>query len=418
MVINDSNAVHEVRSIKEAKQIVTACDKKDFQFIFFRVVIWLVVRFANICIGFMKFILFGKRCFVDKDFKKILIYTVGIVGDNVVMLPALAAIRRKYRDAHITVISNCQIWEGRGASEVLAPSRFMDRLIIISDYPVERLGFKLVFNRHLFPDVECDLFINLSPFGNRGWIGAVIKELIFAYRLGASYAVGFHIASYSRKNWFNGVKHYFLQNEPRRSCRILNELGLTPIKGEDLFEKDIEAKESVVNKLRAQGWDGRPLYIINPGAKFMSKCWPAKRFGKIAGHIAASYGGLSVITGINSEREIAEEVVRASGVKVVNLAGLTSIQELVELLRLANGCITNDTGTMHIAAMIGAPTVAIFSVRQSPTHWFPIGQNVISLFSTLNCMFCYDDGCVKINCLKMIETRHVMDALEKLLKVK
>jgi len=415
MVMNDKNAVHAVRTIDEAIRVVNSRDKKNFQVLLLRTFVWLIVLSANICIGFLKFILFRKRGLVDKDFTKIVIYTVGIVGDNVVMLPALAAIRNRYKNAHITVISNCQIWDGSGANEVLGTSRFKDRLIIISDYPVARRGLKLVFNKSLFPDVECDLFINFSPFGNRGWIGAVIKELIFAYRLGASYAVGFHIASYSRKNWFNDIKHCFVQNEPRRSSRVLRELNIKPIDEKDLFERDPVAKESVINKLRAQGWDREPLYVINSGAKFISKCWPAERFGQIAKNIAASYGGLSVITGINSEKGRAEEVARTSGVNVVNLAGLTSIQELVELLRMAKGCITNDTGTMHIAAMVGVPTVALFSTRHSPTDWLPQGEKIISLFTLPDCRYCYNDDCNKPICLHAIGVDDVINNLTRLI---
>ena len=410
------NAIYSVRSLEEAKQIINAHDKKNLSSLLAHVFVSLTVRCVNIFIGILKFILFRNRALADINIKNIVIYTVGIVGDNVVLLPALAAIRRKYHKAYITVISNCQTWDDKGATEILSPSSFKDRLIIIKDYPVERRGCKLIFNKHLFPNLECDLFINLSPFGNRGWIGAVIKEIIFAYKIGASYAVGFHISSYSRKNYFNKVKHCFLQNEPRRSRGVLQALNIKPIEGEDLFEHDNLAKESVINKLCSRGWQEEPLFVINPGAKFAPQCWPADRFGKIAKYLATTYGGVPIITGISSEKTIADVVAQKAEAKVINLAGLTSIQELVELLRMAKACITNDTGTMHIAAMIGLPTVAVFSSRQSPTHWFPIGKKVIALFCMMSCAFCYNDNCEKIDCLKMIEPHHVIQAMNTLLK--
>ncbi|HQQ87823.1 MAG TPA: glycosyltransferase family 9 protein [Smithellaceae bacterium] len=400
--------VYAVRSLEEARQIIAALDKNTLSEILSRLFVWSIVFFANLCLGLLKYILFSSRGIPDKNFQNIVIYTVGIVGDNVVLLPALAAIRQRYQEAQITVISNCQIWDENGAKEVLGPSRFKDRLIIIKDYPVDRKGFKLVYNRHLFADLQCDLFVNLSPFGNRGWIGAVIKELLFAYKLGATHAVGFRIASYSRKNWFNAIKHYFVQNEPRRSRRVLKELNLEPIENVDLFEHDAAAKESVIKKLRAQGWQNEPLFVINPGAKFMSKCWPAERFGQIAKHISESYGGLSVITGISAEKAIADNVAKQAGVKVINLAGLTSIQEVVEMLRMAKACITNDTGIMHIAAMIGVPTVAIFSTRHSPTDWFPLGKHIISLFTLPQCRYCYNDDCPDPICIQSISVDDVI----------
>lgn len=402
MVAPINHKVYQAKSLEEAAKIVKTCEKISIKKIFSILFIRLVVFFANCCLFVLKYIIFKGHNLVKKDFKNIIIYTVGIVGDNVVMLPALAAIRQKYKDAFITVISNCQIWDGELANDVFATSRFKDRLIIIKDYPVERRGFKLIFNKHLFPDLECDLFINLSPFGNRGWIGAVFKEMIFAHKLGATHAVGFHIASYSQKNFFNSVKHHFVQNEPRRSRRVLKELNLTPIENEDLFERDLVAKESTIKKLTALGWQKEPLFVINPGAKFMSKCWPEDRFGEVAKHLRDFYGGVSVLTGISTEKPIAEKVAQKAGVKVINLAGSTSIQELVELLRMAKSCITNDTGTMHIAAMIGLPTVALFSTRHSPTDWLPLGKKIISLFTLPECRYCYDDFCQQPVCIQSI----------------
>lgn len=415
MAENCKDKVYAVRALEDARQILASLDKKNLPAFLLRLFIWFLVRIANICLSILKFILFSIRGLTDKNFKNIVIYTVGIVGDNVVLLPSLAAIRHRYQEAHITVISNCQIWDGSGAKEVLGHSRFIDRLIIIRDYPIDRKGFKLVYNRHLFPDLQCDLFVNLSPFGNRGWIGAVIKEVLFAYKLGTTHAVGFHVSSYSRKNWFNSIKHYFVQNEPRRSRIVLKELNLEPIENEDLFEKDASAKESLINKLRAQGWQTEPLFVINPGAKFMSKCWPAERFGQFAKHISESYGGLSAITGISAEKAIAEDVAKNAGVKVVNLAGLTSIQEVVELLRMAKAFITNDTGTMHISALIGVPTVALFSTRHSPTDWFPLGKNIITLFTLPECRYCYNDDCPDPICIQSISVDDVIKNLIKLI---
>jgi ADP-heptose:LPS heptosyltransferase len=408
-------SVNAVRSFEQAQRAVFSADKPSFRDFLSRLFIGAVVFLSNLCLYVMEKIMFYPGGIKSFSPRNIVVYTVGIVGDNVVMLPALAAIRRCYPDAFITVISNCQIWDSRGAYETLGPSRFKDRLLVISDYPVERRGFSLVFNKHLFPDVQCDLFINLSPFGNRGWIGAVVKEMIFAYKIGASHVAGIHVASYSRGDWFNRVKHHFVQNEPRRSRRVLSEMGISPAEGEDLFEHDPMAKDSVMQKLQVSGWDGRPLFVINPGAKFRSKCWPSQRFGQIAEHVSKVYKGYPVITGIEAERDIAEEVKNHASCRVSNLAGKTTIQELVELLRLSRCCITNDTGTMHISAMTNTPTVALFSMRHSPTDWFPLGHSVTALFCLPGCIYCYDDGCQSGDCMEMIDTPHVEEAIGKVM---
>lgn len=161
---------------------------------------------------------------------------------------------------------------------------------------------------------------------------------------------------------------------------------------------------------------GRPLFVINPGAKFKMKCWPAERFAALAARLRREYAACVVVTGTASERSVGDEILRCAGDVGINLAGQTSVQELIELLRLCTACITNDTGTMHIAAELDKPTVAIFTTRVSPTHWFPKGKKVIALFSFGNDSYSYkNDGDAPCECLMKIEVEDVINGLQQVL---
>jgi heptosyltransferase II len=107
-------------------------------------------------------------------------------------------------------------------------------------------------------------------------------------------------------------------------------------------------------------------------------------------------------------------VVRQGDGLLTDLTGETNIQELIELLRMAKGCVTNDTGTMHLAAMIGVPTVAIFGMRIAPTWWFPNSDKIISIFAITECSYCYNDYCESKDCLNNIEVDHVTQSLREL----
>jgi len=362
----------------------------------------------------LKFFLFKKWGSSKGEFKNVVVYTVGIVGDNVVMLPALAALRRRYKQAKITVITNCQIWDRQGAIGVLEPSVYKDSLIVLNEDPVQRRGLRLWVDGTKFEETQCDLFVNLSPFGNRGRIGAVVREMIFAKKLGAKHAIGFRMSTYSRKGIFNKVQYRFVKNEPRRSREILKELGLKPVENEDLLPHDEAAKESILKKINRDGRDNRPIIVINPGAKFESKCWPPEYFAETAKWIYQEYHSNVIVTGTAPEKEIAERIVRSSGDFVTNLAGRTTIQELIELLRISRSCVTNDTGTMHIAAMVKTRTVGIFSARYSPSHWLPKGSNIISIFSLPECRDCYKEQCDTVECLKSVRVENVVKALDKM----
>ncbi len=416
--LSENKRVCTARTLDEVREILLSAEEFDIGNLFKRAFISAWVFASNSCLRILRFILFKKWGYAESEFQNIVVYTVGIVGDNVVMLPALAALRRRYRRAKITLITNCQIWHKNGANEVLGHSPYKDNLIILDDHPIQRKGIKFLIDDSKFNGIKCELFVNLSPFGNRGWIGAVVREMIFAKKLGAKYAIGFRMSTYSRRNIFNKVQHHFVRNEPRRSGEVLKEIGLKPVEDEDLLAHDPVARESILNKIRDVERDNRPIFVINPGGKFQAKCWPTEYFGSVARWLSEHYGATVAITGINDERDIADEVEKETSNGAINLAGKTTIQELVELLRMANGCITNDTGTMHIAAMVGVPTVAIFSMRFSPTHWLPVGDRVVSIFSFENCSFCYKDECTDTRCLKNIETEYVLQGLKELLSKK
>lgn len=190
---------------------------------------------------------------------------------------------------------------------------------------------------------------------------------------------------------------------------------MKPVENEDLFARDLDARESILKKIEHYSGDGRPLFVINPGAKLESKCWPVDYFGSIANWLTEQYNANVVVTGIAAEKSTANEVVKASRGVAINLAGETTVQELVELLRIAKGCITNDTGTMHIAGMVGVPTVAIFSSIFSPTHWFPVGRKLVSIFSPVGCIYCYKESCETLDCLKKIKVDDVALAISEVL---
>jgi ADP-heptose:LPS heptosyltransferase len=415
MSVTKEKNVYAVRSLDEAKEIIRRNEAFDIKKLLKRGFIAIWVFAANCSLRLLRYILFKKWGYTKKEFQNIVVYTVGIVGDNVVLLPALAVLRHRYAKAKITVITNCQIWDQNGAKEVLGPSPFKDDLIILNDHPIQRKGFRFLMDESTFKGIKCDLFVNLSPFGNRGWIGAVVREMIFAKKLGAKYAIGFRMSSYSRGRIFNKVQHRFVKNEPRRSREVLGEIGLKPIEGQDVLPRDPIAKESIVKKVKEQGGDNLTLFVINPGAKYEAQCWPPEHFARLANSIKRNCNATILITGLASERQIAEKIVRASGGVAIDFTGKTTIQELIELLRISKGCITNDTGTMHLAAMIGVPTVALFSLRFSPTHWFPAGQNIVSIFSLPGCIYCYKDSCERLDCLENIKVNDVILSLRQVM---
>jgi len=128
-----------------------------------------------------------------------------------------------------------------------------------------------------------------------------------------------------------------------------------------------EEKEAMATRLASLGLEpGAPVVAINAGATYGSaKRWYPDRFAAVADLLAAEWGARVVLLGTVAEAPLAGEIEAATRRPPVNLAGKTTVRELMALLSLSSFLVTNDSGPMHIAAALGVPLVAIFG----PTDW-------------------------------------------------
>ena len=128
-----------------------------------------------------------------------------------------------------------------------------------------------------------------------------------------------------------------------------------------------EEKEAMATRLASLGIErGAPIVAINPGATYgSSKRWYPDRFAAVADALSAEWGAEVVVVGSAAEAPLAGEIEAATRNPPVNLAGKTTVRELMALLSLSSILVTNDSGPMHIGAALGVPLVAIFG----PTDW-------------------------------------------------
>jgi lipopolysaccharide heptosyltransferase I len=107
--------------------------------------------------------------------------------------------------------------------------------------------------------------------------------------------------------------------------------------------------------------DGRTRWIVLlPGGRWDNKRWPVRYFVELARRLGDIPETKLVVLGSQSERPLGEEIAAAAPARCLNLAGLTSLDEMIEWIRLSRLIITNDTGPMHVAAALRRPVIAIF----------------------------------------------------------
>ncbi len=155
------------------------------------------------------------------------------------------------------------------------------------------------------------------------------------------------------------------------------------------------------------------LLVVAPGAAYgEAKMWPTKNFHEICSRWIENGGNVAII-GTAAEKNVAAKV--AEGVnenRVANLAGATDMPDLIEILKHADQCVANDSGIMHLSAILGGSGVAIFG-STDPSSTSPVSQKWTILFEQQECAPCFSRTCKfgHYNCLKKITTNMVWDAL-------
>ncbi len=131
---------------------------------------------------------------------------------------------------------------------------------------------------------------------------------------------------------------------------------------------------------------GLPVVAVHPGSGGDWKRWPVDRFARVADRLAEADVGVVVIQG-PADAEVVRQLllgVRGARPPVVSLPG---VEELAAFLSLASCYLGNDSGVTHLAAALGTPTVAIFGPTD-PAEWGPRGHRVVVLRAERECAPC------------------------------
>ncbi|HVZ10617.1 glycosyltransferase family 9 protein [Rhodopila sp.] len=133
-----------------------------------------------------------------------------------------------------------------------------------------------------------------------------------------------------------------------------------------------------------------PYMILAPGAGSPIRVWPMERLIEIGRRLLAATDAALVITGGPAEAEAAAAVAAAlPEARVHNLCGAMPLADLPDLVRACSLYVGYDTGSTHLAAALGVPTVALLTGVPNLEVWYPLGRNVQVVASRIACSPCY-----------------------------
>ncbi|HEU0274492.1 MAG TPA: lipopolysaccharide heptosyltransferase II [Candidatus Udaeobacter sp.] len=164
--------------------------------------------------------------------------------------------------------------------------------------------------------------------------------------------------------------------------------------------------------------NGQPTRIgLCAGAEYgPAKRWLPERFAEVAEKISAQSSVQWILLGTKLEAAIGDQIATVLGTQCVNRVGQTTLDQLIDELRRCRLLLTNDTGTMHLAALLGLPVVAIFGSTE-PRLTSPLGKTHIILRHHVECSPCFLRECpIDFRCMKAVRTQEVADAVLSLLK--
>lgn len=157
----------------------------------------------------------------------------------------------------------------------------------------------------------------------------------------------------------------------------------------------------------------RPVIAMMPGAEYgPAKCWPLDYFAELARRL--DNAGFDVwVLGSDRDKPAGAEI--AAGSAAVNLCGLTTLEDVIDLLALTGQVVSNDSGLMHVAAAVGTRVHGIYG-SSSPKFTPPLTKNREIHYLGLDCSPCFERECPlgHLNCLKGLSADAILqDILKK-----
>jgi ADP-heptose:LPS heptosyltransferase len=204
-------------------------------------------------------------------------------------------------------------------------------------------------------------------------------------------------------------------HEIQRHLRLFEHLGLPPAAAAPMtfpVSAQDEAEHAVT--LARTGLVPGRYVVLHPGASSPARRWPAERYAAV-GDALASDGWSVVLTGVPGEREISAAVRSRMRAPTVDLTGTTSLGGLAALLRDCAALVGNDTGSAHLAAAVGAPTVTVF-LPGDPVRWAHPGPRHRAVVADVACAPCPHLVCpIDFRCATSVRPEHVLAAARAVL---
>ncbi len=301
-----------------------------------------------------------------EPWKNILIIKPSSLGDIVLALPALTALRSSFPDAKISWLIRPELAPLLKNHPHLTETILFDRHLLAKAWYSPRAFAELRSLVRRLRNEKFDAVIDLQGLFRTAVLAKLSGCLVrFGMKNAREFAGLFYTHKISQNSDSIHLVDYYM--------KIAKAAGAQNTTVQFVLPVDAGAADSVNRLLAEHNVDRNYYAVFIPGSAHPDKCWPVENFASLADKISPLFHLPIVLAGAKSERPVAEKLRALTKVPAVNFAGLTNLNELVALLKSARLIISNDTGPGHIAAALDRPLVMMFS-WSNPARIYPYGR--------------------------------------------
>lgn len=335
---------------------------------------------------------------------RILIIKISALGDVILSIPSIRAIRAKYPKATIKVLV------GLESRDVLKNLPYIDEMLVCDFKNRDRRlkGFMRVAN--ILRNEDFDIVVDFQ--NNR-------KSHLLGFLSFAPIRYGYDNGKFSflinRKIKDSGLPLDPIEHQTKIlhlagvAGNIDKELKLTPSREERLWAKKF-LKDNWVNP-------AKPIISLNleSSSRWITKRWPVEYFVELSERLAKEFLVRVIVTGQNPSDERNKKFQESAKCKPIVSVGKTTLGQLIALIETSSLLVTSDSAPMHIASACGTPFIALFGPTDPGRH-LPPAKDYRVIKKDMKCSPCYKATCRKgYKCMKAIKPDEVFDAVCELL---
>lgn len=327
------------------------------------------------------------------------------MGSIVQATPLIRSIKSTYPEARLIFLTF------HDNEDLIKSLDLIDEVLSIRTESLLNFALDVIRSLTTLKKRKIDTVLNLEFFSKFG--------TIITFLSGAQTTIGYYL----REPWRTSlISHKVYYNHYKHISEVFMALG----KVIDVSSKNLSLERPTINPdernsthhlFEQHGINKNQWKIavnINTSWLSLNRCWPLSSFSRLIEKIVNEYGAKIILIGATRDIPWVEELTFATSIdqNIVNLAGKTTIIQLLALLEQVDLVITNDSGPLHLTLMMGTPTISFFG-PESPVQYGPRGEKHTVLYKGYYCSPCLhvynekNSRCEDNICLKDISVDEV-----------